>query len=745
MGVDILGELDDLFKQNTRFKGAVLLTYALNLQFFEQIVQPRLDGLGCASVVIISDVFGYQETISRNLHQLTGVGRRYVCAPVMSNGRGVQHSKVLMLVSETQGWMLVGSGNLTFPGYGQNLELFDQFTFEQPKGAAFNSDEAYPFQAAWTLIDKLSPSLNQTAQGQLKLIREGAPWLTKAMIPPSELALWDLFDDPLFEWLEALTQVEELQVIAPFIDPPTVEQLLQHFRPERLLVGISAVRANIDGQSLAALCQSFGCELGIRAIRSSEGDTVRGLHAKAIIGIHADGSWCVSGSANLTRPALLDSWTNQGNLETVVYRESSDRHAFQSIWADQLIAIRSIAPQDTRPLIEEVSTPVRPSSFYLTELTERNGVIEGCIAFSSTLKVLEWWFELLLSEQRYPVVMDAQDRFYVQLQAPRATPDAGRICAVLTNGTQVWSPEKFIDQPYELERYTARTFHRSMQSRLVAVSDAAHTFRELMEFLFERRNPEAATRDAGGGRIRGKRAPASPNDSEEAHEILPIDAFITEENLNFYIGRHVSTLNPYDRDHYSLRDLLSLVLLRLTTETTPQRVLAASATSEEDERAIQQELENQQRIQRNWQEWLSDYLTQYCRRYSQRLASEEFLFTTATRLIFQNHYTLTRVLIEFHDKTETFSSSHLREAVRQIWSPLFAKQGALAFLMQKESGDTVPQIWHEARSDADFHHGGCCGMARTDPRLEHALRYKSRSAFSVCSPPDRSRAGVSWA
>ncbi len=105
MSVNIVDELDKFIHDGTHFQGAVLLTYSLNLQFFEQLIQPRLDALGCTTVLVLSDVFGYQEAIGHNLHQLSGVGRRYTCAPLLSQGRSVQHSKILMLVSETRGWM----------------------------------------------------------------------------------------------------------------------------------------------------------------------------------------------------------------------------------------------------------------------------------------------------------------------------------------------------------------------------------------------------------------------------------------------------------------------------------------------------------------------------------------------------------------------------------------------------------------------------------------------------------------
>lgn len=142
--------------------------------------------------------------------------------------------------------------------------------------------------------------------------------------------------------------------------------------------------------------------------------------------------------------------------------------------------------------------------------------------------------------------------------------------------------------------------------------------------------------------------------------------------------------------------MLSLALLRLTTETASQRVLAASVDSEEDELAISEEIENQRQVLRDWQKWLVDYLMRYCRRYGQRLNDVSFIHETGPELIFQNHYTLARVLLEFHEKTETFSSGHLREAVREIWAPLFGRDGVLNVLASDETVEIVGTLWNEA-------------------------------------------------
>ena len=224
-----------------------------------------------------------------------------------------------------------------------------------------------------------------------------------------------------------------------------------------------------------------------------------------------------------------------------------------------------------------------------------------------------------------------------------------------------------------------------MRSKLELIPDAAHTFKELMEFLFQRTDRQIFRKEHLTRQKHAERQSLESMQSDDVEpEILPASAFITNDELSSYIGQRIDALNPFDRDHYSLRDLLSLALLRLTTETTPSRVLEASAGNDEDERVISEEVEEQHELQRTWQEWLIDYLKSYCRRYSERLQDADFLLNTGAQLLLQNHHTLVRVLLEFNDKTEVFSSQLLRETVRQIWSPFFTRSGVMSLLTSEE-------------------------------------------------------------
>src|SRR5262249_44690257 len=394
MGISLLDALDSAGE----FRSAIFLTYTLNLQFFEQMIAPRLDAAGCTNVLILSDTAGYDEALLRGARSLSGAGTRYVCARLRSLGRGVQHAKLVLLAGPRAGRLLVGSGNLTLQGFGRNLELFDRYDLDLDAQSDTTDADRYPFYAIWQLIQQIhehEADLPVAVGGQLQTILQTSPWLQQPVMSPNELQLWHNYDRSLFDRIAELEPVEELQIIAPFFDMMAIQALVKHLRPQRLMVGVDAFHPNLDGSTLAARCRAWGCELAIRAF---DGQSLRRpLHAKAIVGINAQGVWWIAGSANCTRPALLDSWRQDGNLELVSWKRVSDRSILDTIWQDEQLAVRTRDPaslQDTS-VESDYPTPIIPP-LDLLELSYQQRVIRGRVRFEGPAsEETVWALELL--------------------------------------------------------------------------------------------------------------------------------------------------------------------------------------------------------------------------------------------------------------------------------------------------------------------------------------------------------------
>jgi len=102
----------------------VLFTsYAISLSFFEsQLLKEGVVRNGCRHIDVLADVDGYAMTL--NERQSSRVGVDYRLVPVALEN-GVFHPKITLLSGKDGEMLLVGSGNLTFYGYGRNLEVIE--------------------------------------------------------------------------------------------------------------------------------------------------------------------------------------------------------------------------------------------------------------------------------------------------------------------------------------------------------------------------------------------------------------------------------------------------------------------------------------------------------------------------------------------------------------------------------------------------------------------------------------------
>jgi hypothetical protein len=104
------------------WRSAVFTTYSLSLSFFEALVLDRLVRGGGRGAFILSDLDGVRGALSEQ--GARRAGREYDVEPV-SVHTGVFHPKLTVLIGEGDCHLLVGSGNLTFGGWGGNLEVFE--------------------------------------------------------------------------------------------------------------------------------------------------------------------------------------------------------------------------------------------------------------------------------------------------------------------------------------------------------------------------------------------------------------------------------------------------------------------------------------------------------------------------------------------------------------------------------------------------------------------------------------------
>ncbi len=105
-----------------RWRAALLTTFSLSLSFFEAVPLHALRKAGAQDIGILADMTGYQASLAEA--GVSGVGRTYDLVPVKV-ASGCFHPKIMILDGADGLRATVSSGNLTFGGWGYNVETLD--------------------------------------------------------------------------------------------------------------------------------------------------------------------------------------------------------------------------------------------------------------------------------------------------------------------------------------------------------------------------------------------------------------------------------------------------------------------------------------------------------------------------------------------------------------------------------------------------------------------------------------------
>jgi hypothetical protein len=106
----------------SRWSKLFFTTYALSLSFFEAVVLDAMFRQRIDEALIVADESGIRSAMNELGAQ--AVGRAYDLEPVAVKG-GCFHAKFASVISKSDAHLLIGSGNLTFGGWGSNAECIE--------------------------------------------------------------------------------------------------------------------------------------------------------------------------------------------------------------------------------------------------------------------------------------------------------------------------------------------------------------------------------------------------------------------------------------------------------------------------------------------------------------------------------------------------------------------------------------------------------------------------------------------
>lgn len=294
---------------------AVFTTYALSLSFFEAVVLEALVRKGGRQALILADVNGVRASIGEQGAQR--VGKDYEVEPVaVSNG--VFHPKISVLAGSDDCHVMVGSGNLTFGGWGGNCEVLEHL---HPSFAADAIADVAAFFESLSATDRV----RHCASDQCAAIASDLRRFVQGKARNAAIRLFHNLDrsisEQLVEAAEDLGGAAGLVVAAPFWDGGSaIDDLCDALRLDHLFIH-SHAGGCVEGP--AGLNWPAHCQHKVHAVRveAFHAEADRRLHGKLFEIVCKRGRIVMSGSANGTGAAL----GRRRNVEACVVRIQRDR------------------------------------------------------------------------------------------------------------------------------------------------------------------------------------------------------------------------------------------------------------------------------------------------------------------------------------------------------------------------------------------------------------------------------------
>ncbi|MBB4263578.1 hypothetical protein [Bradyrhizobium sp. CIR3A] len=299
----------------------IFLTYAFDPLFFERIPLEDLGIGGTRRILILGDAAEISGAMQRCAGQIFHLGRRYTLAAAKPSN--LFHPKMIVRLSAERGKVWVGSGNLTYTGWGGNHEL----AVAWPIGPG--SDDS----AGWLsdiLRSVATVTHSESFHAQLVTVRGAIPWLGAAASTSAPgPVLLGMPGRPLAPQLAQRWQGRSFTALKMYTGSTDVNGAFLRwahdtFGVKKAVICLTPCFASFDTKQLAKL------PLDIRFV---ERDPKRRVHAKFCWFSGPDGNAAVMGSANCSAAAWLANHAN-GNVELVTVYDTAEQTAFAPVLAD---------------------------------------------------------------------------------------------------------------------------------------------------------------------------------------------------------------------------------------------------------------------------------------------------------------------------------------------------------------------------------------------------------------------------
>lgn len=315
--------------------GTIATTFTFGHRFFEQqLLDAFSDRHPSANTVVLVDADTYartlesaESTLDAGITQpLQAVGHRYHLAPV--EHPATFHPKLVFQAGEKRANAVIGSANLTQPGYTSNRELVTTVAAEADDPS---STEATVLAACRSYLSRLKSCIptdrwSPIITAKYESILQASDWLTDYDATPAAIQLLDNLDAPLLDQVTDRIrtdgeQIDAVEILAPFYGTSLAVPARFTDAGINTTLYVQDTETQIDVDTLSEWLEHPDADAAtIEADRYVHGKMLRFYTSNAV--------YCLTGSANASLSALLRTASPHqpvGNHELGVLRRAADR------------------------------------------------------------------------------------------------------------------------------------------------------------------------------------------------------------------------------------------------------------------------------------------------------------------------------------------------------------------------------------------------------------------------------------
>ena len=313
---------------NRRYHSCIATTFSFDFSFFEVHAIRALKSAGIRNILVLIDERILTELMENHTGYEFTRNLSYGIYPI--SAKGVFHSKLIFCAGKKEGFIAIGSGNLTNSGHGSNDELWSVFHYK-----VGNSETAPIFSQVWQYILTLNKYIKGNSKEKIFRLLQNSPWINElkynneySRLKQEKVRLLPVFENE--NKLNFINQqliekeVETKNVLSPYFDKKgsVIQQLKSQYPKAKINVVMDIKHGLLPYDLDTAGINIYDWS---KVNETKENDLSR-LHGKLLsFEINGGEEYILQGSSNATPAAIGCDDKNSTNQELNIWLHSTKK------------------------------------------------------------------------------------------------------------------------------------------------------------------------------------------------------------------------------------------------------------------------------------------------------------------------------------------------------------------------------------------------------------------------------------